>query len=136
MSEETTNYGIPNTTLDTEPFPPQTGDLLGAYLARVSRRVRTLEAASAEQSAYQRSLEDRIERLEALISQPESGSWRNTGSSATFTNVKPVPTGDTVCATCGHDEADHLITEGDKAQFLLCDGGTLGKPCRCTGYRP
>mgnify|MGYP000862940107 CR=1 FL=1 len=43
MSEETTNYGIPNTTLDTEPFPPQTGDLLGLVIAGLLRRVRELE---------------------------------------------------------------------------------------------
>ena len=124
MSETPVEYGTPKTVCDTEPFPPQTGDLLGSYIARLSARVRSLETASTEPSAYQRSLEARIERLEALISQPESGSWRNTGSSATFANVKPVPTGDTVCATCGHDHGAH-----DEVGPCLVVG------CRCSSFK-
>lgn len=76
MSEETTNYGIPNTTLDTEQYPPQTGDLLGAYVARLARTVVELDAErkakSEEPSAYQRSLEAMIERWEARIARVEA----------------------------------------------------------------
>ena len=175
MSEETTNYGIPNTTLDTEPYPPQTGDLLGAYLARVSRRVQKLEAASTEQSAYQRSLEDRIERLESLIERlmarmdvldnsvedyitfgcdrnscqrpepteeltvttPTVTRERTHGRYGTrnLTKTKPdhiVDANKKVCATCGHPYNEHEIQSGK----TFCYGGTLGKPCRCTEYKP
>lgn len=145
MSEETTNYGIPNTTLDTEPFPPQTGDLLGAYLARVSRRVRTLEAASAEQSAYQRSLEDRIERLEAK--QAEAPAVTTPISELSDDGVAELrrwaKAGDSVnqpllCATCGHDMDSHRrdgLCNGHKRK-RWCDGGTLGKPCKCREFTP
>ena len=124
MSETPEGYGTQSTPDMGESYPPQTGDLLGSYIARLSARVRELEAASTEQSAYQRSLEDRIERLEALISQPESGSWRNTGSSATFANVKPIPSGDTVCTTCGHDHGAH-----DEVGPCLVVG------CRCSAFK-
>ena len=43
MSETSTEYGVPKTVCDTESYPPQTGDLLGAYLAKLSARVRELE---------------------------------------------------------------------------------------------
>lgn len=232
MSEETTNYGIPNTTPDTEQYPPQTGDLLGGYIARLSARVRELEAASTETSAYQRSLEARIERMEALIERlmarmdvldnivedyitfgcdpdscrrPEptaepaattpivtrerthgrygtrnltkskpipSGEHRgdffasdpgdvcarcghvsashnatwdtDTDSTKSWCNKKgctcagfllaePEPTAEPVCATCGHEEAYHLIgSDGNP----MCRAGTLGKPCLCREYKP
>ena len=168
MSETQEGYGTQNTPVMGESFPPQTGDLLGGYIARLSALVNALEAASTEPSAYQRSLEARIERLESLIERlmarmdvldnivedyitfgcdrnscqrpeptaepaattPTVTRERTHGRYGTrnLTKSKPdhiVDANKKVCATCGHDEADHL-----------CDGGTLGKPCRCTGYKP
>lgn len=110
MSETTTEYGTPKTVCDTEPFPPQTGDLLGSYIARLSARVRELEAASTEQSAYQRSLEARIERLEQAA-QPEP-------------TAEPAVTTPAVCATCGHDHGAH-----DEVGPCLVVG------CRCSAFK-
>ena len=124
MGDLSPNYGTPKTVCDTGSYPPQTGDLLGSYIARLSARVNALETASSEPSAYQRSMETRIERMEALISQPESGSWRNAGSSSTIANVKPVPSSDTVCATCGHDHGAH-----DEVGPCLVVG------CRCSAFK-
>lgn len=100
------------TVCDTEAYPPQTGDLLGGYIARLSARVRELEAASAEQSAYQRSLEDRIERLEAKQAEAPAVTTPDEKPSEFMAgfdgkairesmNVPPV------CASCGHAEEAH-----------------------------
>lgn len=71
MSETQEGYGAQSTPDMGESYPPQTGDLLGKYVARLARTVVELDAErkakSEEPSAYQRSLEARIERLEALI---------------------------------------------------------------------
>lgn len=68
MSETQEGYGAQSTPDMGESYPPQTGDLLGAYVARLARTVLELDAErkakSAEPSAYQKSLEARIERLE------------------------------------------------------------------------
>jgi len=189
MSETPEGYGTQSTPDMGESYPPQTGDLLGAYVARLAARVRELEgtlarfltavenansyqadyghrivkleesrklgetpienidqltviinnwcsdlrewtgvvvrlearvreleAASIEPSAYQRSLEARIERLEQAA-QPEP-------------TAEPAVTTPAVCATCGHEWRDHSDTGG------ICMGGVMGKPCRCTEYKP
>ena len=116
MSETPEGYGTQSTPDMGESYPPQTGDLLGSYIARLSARVRELEAASIEPSAYQRSLEARIERLEQAA-QPEP-------------TAEPAVTTPAVCATCGHEWRDHSDTGG------ICMGGVMGKPCRCTEYKP
>lgn len=148
MSEETTNYGIPNTTLDTEQYPPQTGDLLGGYMARLSAREKALEA--------------RIERLENMLSetrpfdpiielsetQPEPTEEpaataptvtreRTRGAYGTrnLTKSKPdhiVDANKKVCAACGHGKDDHI----EPAGIHICLGGTLGQPCQCREYKP
>lgn len=208
------------TVCDTESYPPQTGDLLGAYVARLARTVVELDAErkakSEEPSAYQRSLEARvrdlrslearvrdienkldemdanentmferlndvqedvdywfnndvenrviafearIERLEtkqaeaAKVLAEQFGAaaqaakpdfWERLSASDRTTvraeekriadsmNVPPV------CATCGHDMDSHRrdgLRNGHKRK-RWCDGGTLGKPCKCREYKP
>jgi len=86
--------------------------------------------------------QSRVTELEApAVTAPTVTRERTHGRYGTrnLTKTKPdhiVDANKKVCATCGHAEDKHLITEGDKAQFLLCRAGTLGKPCKCTAFKP
>lgn len=123
MGDLSPNYGTPKTVCDTEPFPPQTGDLLGAYVARLARTVVELDAErkskSEEPSAYQRSLEARIERLENMLSETMPFD-----PIIELSETQPEPTAEPVCATCGHDHGAH-----DEVGPCLVVG------CRCSSFK-
>ena len=118
MSETPEGYGTQSTPDMGESFPPQTGDLLGGYIARLSARVRSLETASTEPSAYQRSLEARIERLEQAA-QPEP--FDDEGE------VKPRYSH--LTCLCGHGALAHYRKKSGRVR---CDGN--GGKCKCRAY--
>lgn len=163
MGDLSPNYGTPKTVCDTEPFPPQTGDLLGAYVARLARTVVELDAErkskSEEPSAYQRSLEARIERLENMLSEtmpfdpiielsetqpeptaepaattPTATRERTHGRYGTRNLTKSKK----VCATCGHGAGLHVCHKSANGivNYWTCNAGPLGKPCLCREYKP
>jgi len=149
MSETQEGYGAQSTPDMGESYPPQTGDLLGSYIARLSARVRELEGTLARfltavenANSYQADYGHRIVKLETAdrltharmnslcqeqndleqrlrVTELEPHAVTTLEEDLNYEPLYPA------CENCGHAWADH--DEDHKGEWC--------KLCSCIGYK-